>query len=69
MLVLTRKVGEQILINKGEIQIKVLAEHKGTIAIGVQAPEHIDVDRKEVFLRKQLQTGNRCEIQQHALSA
>jgi carbon storage regulator len=69
MLVLTRKVGEQILINKGEIQIKVLAERNGTVAIGVQAPAHVDVDRKEVFLRKQLQTGNLCEIQQHALSA
>ncbi|MFT4059291.1 MAG: carbon storage regulator [Legionella sp.] len=56
MLVLTRRVGEQILINQGEIQIKVLHEHDGIIAIGVQAPSHVDIDRKEVFIRKKLNT-------------
>ncbi|MBA2648287.1 MAG: carbon storage regulator [Legionella sp.] len=52
MLVLTRRVGEQILIDKGQIQVKVLAERNGTICIGVQAPAHIDVDRQEIFMRK-----------------
>jgi carbon storage regulator len=52
MLVLTRRVGEQILIDKGRIQIKVLHECNGEIAIGIQAPSHIDVDRKEIYMRK-----------------
>jgi carbon storage regulator len=52
MLVLSRRVGEEILIDKGQIHIKVLAERNGTVAIGVLAPAHIDVDRKEVYLRK-----------------
>ncbi|MBA2649919.1 MAG: carbon storage regulator [Legionella sp.] len=52
MLVLTRRVGEQILIDKGKIQVKVLAERNGTICIGVQAPAYIDVDRQEIYLRK-----------------
>ena len=52
MLVLTRRVGEQILIDKGQIQVKVLFEHNGIITIGIQAPSHIDVDRKEIFMRK-----------------
>lgn len=52
MLVLTRRVGEQVLIDKGQIQIKILYERNGVIAIGIKAPIHIDVDRKEIFLRK-----------------
>ncbi|MBN9231785.1 MAG: carbon storage regulator [Legionella sp. 40-6] len=67
MLVLTRRVGEQILINKGEIEIKVLYEHNGIITLGVKAPAHIDVDRKEIFLKKQ--TIAEAEIQQHHQAA
>jgi carbon storage regulator len=52
MLVLTRRVGEQILIDKGQIRIKILAEHKGNVAVGIQAPAHVDVDRQEIFMRK-----------------
>lgn len=52
MLVLTRRAGEQILIDKGQIQIKVLYERNGVVAIGILAPSHIDVDRKEIFMRK-----------------
>lgn len=53
MLVLTRRVGEQILIDKGQILVKILYERNGVVAVGIQAPSHIDVDRKEVFFRKQ----------------
>jgi carbon storage regulator len=53
MLVLTRRIGEQILIDKGQIEIKILYERNGNVAIGINAPAHIDVDRKEIFLRKQ----------------
>jgi len=53
MLVLTRRIGEEILINKGEIEIKVLYVRQGRIALGINAPAHIDVDRREIFIRKQ----------------
>ena len=52
MLVLTRKVGQQILIDKGVIQIKVLRVDGGVISIGLNAPQHIDIDREEVYLKK-----------------
>ncbi len=52
MLVLTRRVGEEILIDKGQIQIKILYVCKGHIAVGIHAPPHVDVDRKEIYLRK-----------------
>ena len=53
MLVLTRKIGEQMLIDKGKITIKFLAHHKGVVTFGINAPAHIDVDRQEIFLSKQ----------------
>lgn len=54
MLVLTRRIGQEILINKGQIVIKVLYERKGNIAIGIQAPSHVDVDRREIFIKKRI---------------
>lgn len=53
MLVLTRKKGEQILIDKGQIEIHVLYIDRGKVAIGIRASREIDVDRKEIFIRKQ----------------
>ncbi|HAT1867311.1 TPA: carbon storage regulator [Legionella anisa] len=53
MLVLTRRKGEQILIDKGQIQIQVIYQRRGVVALGIKAPPHIDVDREEIFLRKQ----------------
>ncbi|WP_419420708.1 carbon storage regulator [Legionella sp. D16C41] len=52
MLILTRRIGEQILIDKGQIEIKILYIRRGNIAVGIKAPKHIDVDRKEIFLKK-----------------
>ena len=53
MLVLTRRTGEQILIDKGSIQIKILYQRNGHVAVGIKAPRHVDVDRKEIFIKKQ----------------
>jgi len=55
MLVLTRKVGQQVLLSNGSIQMKVLNVVDGIISIGFNAPSHIDIDREEVFFRKQAQ--------------
>lgn len=52
MLVLTRKAGQQILISKGMIQMKVLKVEDDVISIGIKAPSHIDIDREEIYLRK-----------------
>ncbi len=55
MLVLTRKIGQQVLIDKGSIQIKVLKIDDGIISIGFSAPEHIDIDREEIYVKKLMQ--------------
>ncbi|HAT1993791.1 carbon storage regulator [Fluoribacter dumoffii] len=52
MLVLTRKAGQQILIGKGLIQMKVLKVDDDIISIGIKAPLHIDIDREEIYLKK-----------------
>ncbi len=53
MLVLTRRVGERILIDNGKIEIALLYHRGNQVAFGINAPPHIDVDRKEIFIRKQ----------------
>ena len=52
MLVLTRRIGEEIMIDKGQIKIKILNIRNGLVAVGIQAPNRVDVDRKEIFFRK-----------------
>ena len=55
MLVLTRRIDQKILINKGTIQIKVLKIEDDIISIGINAPQHIDIDREEIYIKKQQQ--------------
>ena len=53
MLVLTRKEGELILIDKGRVQVKVLHRRRGAVALGIITKPYMEVDREEIFLRKQ----------------
>lgn len=55
MLVLTRRKGQQIMINKGSIQLKVLKIDGDNIRLGIHAPQGIDIDREEIFLKKCLE--------------
>jgi carbon storage regulator len=48
MLVLSRRKGEEIMI--GDNVIVTLVEIRGgTVRLGVEAPEHVPVHRREVF--------------------
>ncbi|WP_404404898.1 carbon storage regulator CsrA [Jeotgalibacillus malaysiensis] len=49
MLVLTRKTGEAIRIGD-DIEITVLSVQGDQIKLGIDAPKHIDIHRKEIFL-------------------
>ncbi|HAT9135648.1 TPA: carbon storage regulator [Legionella pneumophila] len=53
MLVLTRKLGERIVMDDGKIEIVYLSRRGNNVALGIQAPPHIDVNRKEIFISKQ----------------
>ncbi len=52
MLVLTRRRGQQVYINNGAIQVKVLKVKGNTISLGFIAPEHMNIDREEIYLKK-----------------
>jgi carbon storage regulator len=51
MLVLTRKVGEEIVIGD-EIRVKVVAVQGDRIRLGIDAPRSVPVDRLEVHQRR-----------------
>jgi carbon storage regulator len=50
MLVLTRRVGQVVVIGGG-ISVKVLAVHHNRMRIGIVAPSHVIVERSEVHER------------------
>ena len=56
MLILTRKVGEVIMIGD-DIVVKVLGVRSGQVKIGVEAPRELPVHRREIFERIQLENG------------
>ena len=51
MLVLTRHVGEEIVID-GNIRVMVVAVNGGKIRLGIVAPPSVTIDRKEVHDRR-----------------
>lgn len=51
MLVLSRRVGEEIVIN-GQIRIVVVDVQGNRIRLGICAPPSVSVDRKEVHERR-----------------
>ena len=50
MLILTRKVGESIIIGE-DVEVKVLGLRAGQIKIGIEAPKDLKVHREEIFER------------------
>jgi carbon storage regulator len=53
MLVLTRRVGEEIIIGD-DIRVTVLGTHNNSVRIGITAPPLVRVDRLEVHERRAL---------------
>jgi carbon storage regulator len=51
MLVLSRRVGEEIVIN-GNIRVSVVAVKGDRIRLGIDAPKDVHVDRSEVHERR-----------------
>ena len=58
MLVLTRKSNQSIMIGD-EIEVSVSAIMGEKVRIGIQAPRHVPVFRKEVYLEIQQERSGR----------
>ncbi len=51
MLVLTRRIDEQIIID-GDIRVTVLSVQGDKVRLGIAAPPSVRIDRQEVHLRR-----------------
>lgn len=60
MLVLSRKKNESIMIGD-TIEIKIISVEGDQVRIGIEAPRHLDVYRKEIF--DAIQEENRLATQ------
>jgi len=56
MLILTRKMGEIIMIGEN-IMVKVLGVRSGQVKIGIEAPRELPVHRHEIFERIKSESG------------
>ncbi len=54
MLVLTRKIGEQIVI-ADTIRVSVIEVGPGRVKIGIDAPREITIDRAEIHEKKHIE--------------
>lgn len=56
MFVLSRKKGESIII-QDQIELTILSVEGDTVRVGISAPKHVDIFRKEIYLS--IQEANR----------
>ncbi|MDX8288947.1 carbon storage regulator CsrA [Metabacillus indicus] len=67
MLVLTRKTGEAIKIGD-DIEISVISISGDQVKIGINAPKHIDIHRKEIYLSIQEENNKAADVSLSLLS-
>ncbi len=65
MLILSRKVGEQVVVGE-DITIQILGVKGKQIRIGIAAPKTVSVHRQEIYARIKEQEIKSQEEQYHA---
>ncbi len=50
MLVLTRRLGESIMIGH-DVELTVLGIQGNQVRVGIVAPKEVEIHRKEIYLR------------------
>ena len=58
MLILTRKIGESVMI-EDDIEIIVLGIRGNQVRIGVKAPKEVEVHRAEIYAKIQAENKER----------
>jgi carbon storage regulator len=69
MLVLTRRVGEEIVIGD-MVRVRIVAVENQRVRVGITAPSHVTVHREEVHQRLQgfHDCSGNAEQNEHAVS-
>lgn len=58
MLILTRRIGEAIMINGEEVVVKILDVKGSQVRIGIEAPKNVSVYREEIWHKIQYEKEN-----------
>jgi len=53
MLILSRRIGESLVIGDHEIMVTILSAKGNQVRVGVEAPKHIAVNREEIYKKIQ----------------
>jgi carbon storage regulator len=61
MLILTRRVGEALMIGGGEVTVTVLGIKGNQIRLGINAPKSVAVHREEIYARIQREAADAAE--------
>ncbi|MBL3647924.1 carbon storage regulator CsrA [Bacillus vallismortis] len=68
MLVLSRKINEAIQIG-ADIEVKVISVEGDQVKLGIDAPKHIDIHRKEIYLIIQEENNRAAALSSDVISA
>ena len=60
MLILTRKIGESLMIGS-EVTVTVMAVKGNQVRLGVNAPKDVAVHREEIYDRVQVEKAQQLE--------
>ena len=61
MLVLSRRIGEEIVID-GDIRVAIVAVEGQRVRLGITAPPYVPIDRKEIH-DKRAESGCQADLE------
>lgn len=67
MLILTRKVGERLVIGD-DVVVSVLGSRGQQVRLGIEAPKDVTVHREEIYDRIQNEADDESEVETRAAS-